>query len=119
MADKTGFDKFISKQVGSPVQIRPKSNVRTLDRSEREAAPAVEETPAPAPAQAQVAKRPAGRPRKVENPDQPKLVVLNFQVDENLKQILENLKYRTHKTTIRGVMLEAIDLLLEKYGIEK
>ena len=115
MADKTGFDKFISKQVGSTVQIRPKANVKPLDREER----AASETPAPAAENAPAAKRPAGRPRKQENPDQPKLVVINFQVDENLKQILENLKYRTHKTTIRGVMLEAIDLLLDKYGIEK
>lgn len=104
MAEKTGFDKFVEKQAGTPVQIRPKANVirETNNTGSEEKA----------------SKRTAGgRPRK--DNSQPKLVPIIFQVDENLKEILESLKYRSHKTTLKGVLMEAIDLLLEKYGIEK
>lgn len=131
MADKTGFDKFVSKQVGATVQIRPKANTRPVVQKTGLEMPAevlqeVQAKPAPAPAaipvqetvQASAAKHPGGRPRK-DPSTQPKLVTLNFQVDEGLKQILENLKYRTHKSTVKGVVLEAIDLLLDKYGIER
>jgi len=129
MAEKTGFDKFISKQVGTTVAIRPKANTKPVEKQEPapEPAPAEEvvvEAPQPktqvqTPAVGEPVKKHAGgRPRK-DPSNQPKLVTLNFQVDEELKQILENLKYRTHKSSVKGVVMEAIDLLLDKYGIER
>ena len=137
MADKTGFDKFVSKQVGATVQIRPKANTRPVQKTglempievmqelQAKPAPAQEtasaQSSAPvrqAPAQTTATRHPGGRPRK-DPANQPKLVTINFQVDEGLKQILENLKYRTHKSTVKGVVMEAIDLLLDKYGIER
>lgn len=120
MADKTGFDKFVSKQVGETVQIRPKANTRSVERdapvgegrAELEPERAVKVT------EGQVRRHPGGRPRK--DPSmQPRLVTLNFQIDEELKKILEGLKYRTHKSSVKGVIMEALDDLLDKYGIER
>lgn len=114
MSDKTGFEKFMEKQVGDTVQIRPKSNTRPVRQAEEE-----KETPArTAPVEEPAKKVGRGRPRKDPESKQ-KLVTLNFLVDEEMKQLLEQMKYRTHKTTVKGVIMEALDLLFDKYGVER
>lgn len=113
MSDKTGFEKFMQKQVGDTVQIRPKSNTRPVRQAEEESV-----APASAPVEEPVKKVGRGRPRKDPESKQ-KLVTINFLVDEDMKQLLEQMKYRTHKTTVKGVIMEALDLLFDKYGIER
>lgn len=118
MGEKTGFEKFVDKQTENAVYIQPKSN--TTSRKNKDVLLNVMEEVANRETNDDdiVTRKVQGRPKK-EVTEETELVVINFKVDVKLKQILENLKYRTHKTTVKGVLLEAIDLLLDKYGIER
>lgn len=118
MKDLTGFEKFALKTTETAVQIRPKSNTTSVTRKTEQPDRGVE-PPAEPTTQEEPRKAKRGRPFKAMSLNAPKQVPVNFLIDEDLKQILENMKYITHKSTIKGVILEAIDLLLDKYNMEK
>lgn len=108
MADKmTGLEKFMTKQFKGGVKIG-----EPVDNVEREI-PAREEMTSPV--QEEVKKNKGGRPPKKDKPEQ---ATIMLNVDRELKRKLEEVKYLTHKSTLKDVLIEAMNDILKKYEID-
>lgn len=58
-----------------------------------------------------------GRP-KISEEDKKNKAIINFQISKDLKMKLEELRIKTYRTSITAVMIEAINDVLKKYGME-
>lgn len=105
MAKKqTGLEKFMGKTFTGGVKIENPTESREVRKTPaaEPAAPA-EETKEP--------KRP-GRPRSEGKAEQSTIIV---KVDRELKRKLEEVKYLTHKSTLKDVIVEAMNDIVRKY----
>lgn len=129
---KTGFEKFTQKMDAEPV-VKLGARATERIRADREVvleepkAPAVEEpAPAPAPVPAPVAPaepvvaeapRKPGRP-KIDPATKKENHRTTLDIDEDVYQKLESMKYVLHKSTVKAVIMTAVDDLFEKYGVK-
>lgn len=125
---KTGFEKFTQKMDTEPVVklgARATERVRA-DRevvlNEPEPAPVPESKPTPAQVQAPApaiveAPRKPGRP-KVDPSTKKENHRTTLDIDEDVYQKLESMKYVLHKSTVKAVIMTAVDDLFEKYGMQ-
>lgn len=108
MAKKqTGLEKFMNKQFTGGVKIGEPA------AAEQRELPAREEMSSPV--QEEVKKNKGGRPPKKDKPEQ---ATIMLNVDRELKRKLEEVKYITHKSTLKDVLIEAMNDILKKYEID-
>lgn len=108
MAKKqTGLEKFMDKTFTGGVKIETSAEPR-----EHREMPAAEEAAVeqPKPTTGKV-----GRPRSEGKVEQVTIIV---KVDRELKRKLEEVKYLTHKSTLKDVLIEAMNDILRKYEVE-
>lgn len=103
---KIGLEKFMAAQFGGGVRIGEPAT------AEQREIPAKEETAQPA--QHEVKRNRGGRPPKKDKPEQ---ATIMLNVDRELKRKLEEVKYVTHKSTLKDVLIEAMNDILKKYDI--
>ena len=104
---KTGLEKFMTKQFPGGVKIgEPANNVEREIPSREETVSSVQE---------EVKKNKGGRPPKKDKPEQ---ATIMLNVDRELKRKLEEVKYLTHKSTLKDVLIEAMNDILKKYEID-
>jgi len=124
---KTGFEKFTQKMDTQPVvklgnraaervridrevEATPEEPVKVTEapavqQPVKEAAPAVVEAP-----------RKPGRP-KIDPATKKENHRTTLDIDEDVYQKLESMKYVLHKSTVKAVIMTAVDDLFEKYGM--
>lgn len=105
MAKKqTGLEKFMGKTFTGGVRIEAPTEAREHRELPAEAA-VVEES-----------KRPGkvGRPKSEGKVEQSTIIV---KVDTELKRKLEDVKYLTHKSTLKDVIIEAMNDIVKKYEL--
>lgn len=135
------FEGQSSFKYGGRIQIaKPSSHAEDKDAETDKHSPAVQENISPAaeadgqtaapvsetmkrepssPAASSEAetKRGKGRP-KISEEEKKNKVVINFQVSRNLKMKIEELRLKTYRNSVTDVMIEAINDVLRKYGME-
>lgn len=118
---KTGFDKLVESHSGvSVVPVVPSGDGGRRVRDVRdvrgggvqdEGGPADAGRGSAAPA---VQVPPRGRPPKYGKRE---TVAINFRIDAELKYQLEEIKYRTHRSSVTDILVEAINDVVKKYSV--
>lgn len=108
MATKTGFQKLADAMnyelptIGTPARTQQRnipSNVPEAKKEGSQEAPAVQHAPAAPAANKEV-------------------VILNFQISRDAKNKIEKIKQLTYRSSMKDVVVEALNDLFQKYGIQ-
>ena len=114
----TGLDKFLGKQFSDGIKIgTPTNEARQRERAVedvKENVPEIKSVEMEEVQEVQPAVRKRGRPA-VEGEEKATIII---KVDRELKKKLDEVKYKTYKSTMRDVLIEAIVDICKKYDVE-
>lgn len=107
--NKTGLEKFMSKQFSEGVKIgSPASEQKGRGRSASAEEGGESED-------VRKEKNRGGRPKKADRQEQATIII---KIDRELKKKLEDVKYMSYKSTLKDVLVEAMNDIIKKYGVE-
>lgn len=122
MAKKlTGMEKFMAKQFGSggvkiatPDDVRQVAETPLADIQSPETPKDDKAGKTPVQAAEQAVARRRGRPAKTETVE---METIYLKIDRGLKWKLEQVKHISYKSTLKDVIVEAMNDICQKYGV--
>lgn len=108
MSKKTGLEKFMDKSFTGGVKISSPAETREVQELQNTVPAGHQDAEAPK------ARGKAGRPPKTDKVEKATIII---KVDWELKRKIDEVKYITHKSTMRDVVVEALYDIVKKYGL--